>query len=323
MKLLKHCHILVTPTSYGQDDPALIAQLEEAVGRVTYNTTGKPLSSEQLRAMLPSVDGYIAGLDTIDRAALEAADQLKVIARYGAGIDRVDLEAAKEKGIVVSNTPGANTISVAELTVGLILALARMIPVAATATKAGQWPRMHGVALEGKVIGLLGFGAIGKQVARRLRNFDCTVVAYDPVADAEFARQNEVQLMSSMDDVVRHVDFLSLHLPASPATRGMVDAAFLSTMKHSAFLINTARGELIDELALHEALQSGRLKGAALDAFAVEPPGPSNPLLALPQVIATPHLGAHTDGATNAMGWAALHNCLAVLQGQPTKHRVV
>jgi D-3-phosphoglycerate dehydrogenase len=323
MRPLKQCHILVTPTSYGQDDPALITQLEEAVGRVTYNTTGKPLASEQLREMLPGVDGYIAGLDTIDRAALEAADRLKVMARYGAGVDRVDVEAAHEKGIIVTNTPGANTVSVAELTVGLMLALARMIPAADTSTKGGQWPRMHGVALEGKAIGLLGFGSIGKQVARRLRNFDCSVMAFDPVADAEFARQHEVQLMPSMDDVIRRADFLSLHLPASQATHGMVDAVFLGKMKRGAFLINTARGELIDEPALLEALLCGRLKGAALDAFTVEPPGASNPLLALPQVIATPHMGAHTDGATNAMGWAALRDCLAVLQGQAPKHRVV
>lgn len=323
MNALKHCHILVTTTSYGQDDPALLARLEEAAGRVTFNATGKPLSSAQLREMLPGVDGYIAGLDTIDRAALQAADRLKVIARYGAGVDRVDLDAAKEMGVIVTNTPGANTVSVAELSLGLMLALARMIPAADAGTKGGLWPRMRGVALEGKVIGLLGFGAIGKQVARRLRGFDCRILAYDPVPDTEFARQVEVQLLSSVDEVIRQADFLSLHLPATPATRGMVDAAFLGHMKPGAFLINTARGELIDEPALLQALLAGRLRGAALDAYAVEPPDAANPLLALPQVIATPHIGAHADSATNAMGWAALGDCLAVLQGQVPKHRVV
>jgi D-3-phosphoglycerate dehydrogenase len=322
MKPLKQCHVLVTATSYGLEDPTLIRRLEDAVGRVSYNSTGKPLSSAQLRELLPGVDGYIAGLDTIDRAALQTADALRVIARYGAGVDRVDLSAACEKGVVVTNTPGANTVSVAELTVGLMLALARMIPAANASTKAGLWPRMHGVTLEGKVIGLLGFGAIGKQVARRLRGFDCCVVAYDPAADVEFARQHDVQLLVSIDDLLGRADLLSLHLPATPATRGMVDAAFLARMKPGAFLINTARGELIDEAALLDALLRGLLRGAALDAFAVEPPDPANPLLALPQVIATPHTGAHTDGATNAMGCAALDDCLAVLQGRAPRYPV-
>jgi phosphoglycerate dehydrogenase-like enzyme len=208
------------------------------------------------------------------------------------------------------------------LTVGLMLALARMIPGADASTKSGLWPRMHGVALEGKVIGLLGFGAIGKQVARRLRAFDCSLVAYDPVADTQFAREHRVQITPSIDELIQQADFLSLHLPAMPATHGMVDAAFLGKMKLGAYLINTARGELIDETALLKALLTGRLKGAALDAFAAEPPDASNPLLALPQVIATPHIGAHTDGATNAMGWAALYDCLAVLQGQAPKYPV-
>ena len=151
--------------------------------------------------------------------------------------------AASEKGIVVTTTPGANTVSVAELTLGLMLALARMIPLADASTKAGLWPRMHGVALEGKVIGLLGLGAIGKQVARRLLGFDCSVMAYDPVADAEYARRHAVQLLPSIDDVIGRADFVSLHLPASPATRGMVDATFLGKMKPGAYLLNTARGE--------------------------------------------------------------------------------
>jgi D-3-phosphoglycerate dehydrogenase len=323
MKPLKDCHVLVTPTSYGRDDPALISELEQAVGRVSYNTTGKPLSSEQLRGLLPGVDGFIAGLDTIDRAALATADQLRVIARYGAGVDRVDLATAKARGVIVTNTPGANTVSVAELTVGLMLALARMIPGMNAATKAGEWPRLQGVLLEGKVIGLLGFGAIGKQVARRLRCFDCTIIAYDPHADRAAAEEYQVRLMPSMNEVIQQADVVSLHLPVLPTTRGIVNAQFLAGMKRGAFLINTARGELIDEAALLHALKSGHVRGAALDAFATEPPGVSHPLLALPQVIATPHIGAHTDGATNAMGWAALRDCLAVLQGQAPKHQVV
>jgi D-3-phosphoglycerate dehydrogenase len=322
MKRLTQCHVLVTPTSFGQEDTELIQRLEEAVGRVSYNRAGKPLSSSLLHDLLPGVDGYIAGLDTVDRSALEAADSLRVIARYGSGIDRVDVEAAREKGIVVTNTPGANTVSVAELAIGLMLTLARQICTASASTKSGAWPRLHGVALQGKVVGVLGFGAIGRQVARRLRAFDCTVVAYDPIPDVEFAELHGVELVQSVDEVVRRADFLTLHVPASPATRGMVDAAFLDKMKQGSYLINTARGELIDEEALLDALKSGKLQGAALDAFATEPPDASNPLLALPNVVATPHTGSHTDGATNAMGWAALDDCLAVLQGEAPKYPV-
>ena len=322
MKPLNECHVLVTPTSYGKNEPALRSELEAAVGKVTYNESGKPLSSAQLQTLLPGMDGYIAGLDTIDAVAIDAADHLRVIARYGAGVDRVDVEAAKARGIVVANTPGANTVSVAELAVGLILALARSIPVANHATKAGEWPRLRGLSLEGKIVGLLGFGAIGKQVARRLTGFDCTLLAYDPFPDHDFAAANGVGLVS-LDDVLSRADFLSLHLPALPSTRGLVDAGLLARMKPGAYLINTARGELIIEQDLLAALESGHIRGAALDAFQTEPPGADNPLLALPQVIATPHTGAHTDGATSSMGWGSLRACLAVLDGREPEYQIV
>jgi D-3-phosphoglycerate dehydrogenase len=289
---------------------------------VIYNPFGRPLTSSEVQELLPGCDGYIAGLDAIDRAALEAADRLRVIARYGVGVDRVDLEAAHEKGIVVTNTPGANSTSVAELAIGLMISLARMIPLANQETRAGKTPRIQGVSLEGKVVGLLGLGAIGKRVARRLQGFDCTVLAYDPAVDAT-AAQEVGAVLCSQEEVVAKSDFLSLHVPVLPETQGMVDASFLAQMKDGAFLINTARGELIDEVALFEALKSGHLRGAALDAFAQEPPSKDNPLFSLPQVIATPHMGAHTDGATNAMGWGALRDCLAVLRGEEPIHRVV
>lgn len=319
---LKSCRVLVTPTSYGRSDPRLRAELEAAVGEVIYNTLGRPLTSEELRALLPGCDGYIAGLDVIDRAALEAADRLKVIARYGVGIDNIDLAAAAEKSIVVTNTPLANASSVAELTIALMLALARSLPTLVAQTKAGQWPRTIGLTLEGKTVGLIGLGAIGKQVARRLRCFGCRIVAYDPAADTAFAAAHGVEL-SSLDEVLRQADFLSLHVPLTSETRGMVNTQFLARMKPGAFLINTARGEIVDETALLEALQSGHLRGAALDVFSRQPPDPNHPLLALPQVIATPHCGAHTDGALNAMGWGALRDCLAVLRGEEPAHRVI
>ncbi len=322
MKPLENCHILVTTTSYGQHDTGLKRELEAAVGRVTYNDTGRPLSSSQLAALLPGVDGLIAGLDAIDVAALAAADALRVVARYGVGVDNVDLAAAAARGIVVTNTPGANARSVAELAATLLLLLARPVARAAAETRAGGWPRLPGLSLAGKTVGLVGFGAIGRQTARLLGGFDCRLLAYDPLLNEATAAALGVQA-ASLDELLAASDFVSLHAPVTPETRGLVDAAFLARMKPGASLINTARGELVDEAALLAALTSGHLHGAALDAFATEPPGADNPLLALPNVIATPHMGAHTDGATTAMGRMALADCLAVLRGEEPRYRVV
>jgi D-3-phosphoglycerate dehydrogenase len=292
------------------------------VGAVIYNTTGKPLASPELVEKIRGVDGFIAGLDDIDRRVIESADRLKVISRYGVGLDAVDLQAAQEKGIVVTNTPGANSTSVAELTIGLMLSLARNIPQASQETKQGHWPRLAGLLLEGKIIGLIGFGSIGQKVAKRLRGFDCTILAYDPFPQDELAAQIGVQLID-LPEVIQRADFVSLHCPLTDETRNLVDQEFLYQMKVGAFLINTARGELIEEFALVKALQTGRLRGAGLDVFANQPPGPGNPLLALPQIIATPHMGAHSDGAIKSMGWSALKDCLAVLRGDEPVHRVV
>jgi len=319
---LKDYRVLVTPTSYGQNDPTLRKQLQTEVGDVIYNTTGRPLSPGELLELIPECDGFIAGLDSIDHNVIKEAARLKVIARYGVGVDNIDLEAAKSKGIIVTNAPGANSVSVAELTVGLILSLARRIPDAVAKTKAGEWPRIVGWSLEGKVVGLLGFGSIGKQVARRLRGFDCIILAYDPAPDLLFAKECGV-VIHPKEDVIQNSDFLSLHVPLFKETAEMVNASFLNQMKTGAFLINTARGELVNEASLYEALKCNKLKGAALDVFTHQPPGKDHPLLGLPQVIATPHMGSHTDGSLNAMGWAALRDCLAVLRGEQPAYRVI
>jgi D-3-phosphoglycerate dehydrogenase len=321
MKDIKSCRLLVTPTSFGKGDPALRSELEAQVGEVIYNPFGRPLASAELVNLLPGCDGYIAGLDTIDRAAIAAADCLKVIVRYGVGVDNVDLPAAWEKGIIVSNTPGANSVSVAELTITLMLSLARNMIEACAATRRGEWPRLSGLTLEGKCIGLLGLGAIGKQVARRLAGFDCRVLAYDPYPDRAFANQYGIELLP-MEEILPQADFVSLHLPLLPETKDLVNQRFIARMKRGAVLINTSRGEVLNESALVEALKSGQLRGAALDAFAEEPPGTGNPLLSLPQVIVTPHTGAHTDGATLRMGRMSVEGCLAVLRGEQPRYPV-
>ncbi len=322
MKPLNECHVLVTSTSFGRFESQQKEMLETAVARVTYNKSGKPLTSAQLQALLPDVDGYIAGLDEIDAAALAAGPNLQVVARYGVGTNNVDLDAAKTHGIVVTNTPGANSASVAELTMLLMLSLVRPVETAVTQTRQGGWPRLKGQSLVGKTVGLVGLGAIGKEVARRLAGFDCTLLAFDVVADAAFAAGHNVQLVSLVE-LLAQADIVSLHVPVLPATTNMVNADFLQQMKAGAYLINTSRGELVDEAALLAALTSGHLAGAALDAFQQEPPGADNALLALPQVIPTPHMGAHTDDATNAMGRMALADCLAVLRGETPQFRVV
>lgn len=320
--MLKDLRVLVTATSFGKNDPTLKTYLEERVGEVVYNHLGKPLTAEQLAAFLPGIDGLIAGLDVINEDALRSATRLKVISRYGVGVDNVDLAYAKSKQIIVTNTPGANSVSVAELAIGLMLSLARMIPQAATATRSGEWPRLSGMTLEGKTIGILGFGAIGKQLARRLVGFDCRILACDPYPDLEFAKQIGVKFLS-LDQFLPELDIISLHLPLLPETQKMVDRIFLAKIRSGALLINLARGEIIDEDALYQSLQSGHLAGVALDAFSQEPPDPANPLFTLKNVFVTPHMGAHTDGAINAMGWMSLKDCLAVLCGHAPTYRVV
>lgn len=318
---LKHCRVLVTPTSFGKSDPRVRTELEAAVGEVVYNPQSRPLKSQEVGELLPGCHGYIAGVDEIDAAALTSADKLRVIARYGVGMDNVDLAAAAARSIIVTNTPLANALSVAELTIGLMLALARSIPKLINDSRESKWTRHTGVTLSGKTVGLIGLGAIGKLVAVRLRAFDCRVVAYDPVVDTAFAAEHGVEL-GTLDQVARAADFLSLHVPLLPTTRGMINAAFLDQLKRGAYLINTARGELIDEDALLAALQSGQVRGAALDTLSQEPPPADHPLLNLPQVLVTPHAGAHTDNAVDSMGWGAVRDCLAVLRGEPPQFPV-
>jgi D-3-phosphoglycerate dehydrogenase len=319
---LKSCRVLVTPTSYAARDKRLRADLEAKVGEVIYNTTGKPLNAQLLKELLPGVDGYIAGLDEINRVALEAADRLKVVARYGVGVDNVDREYCMERNIIVTNTPGANASSVAELAVGLMLSLARSIPQAYVETRLGKWPRFNGFTLEGCTVGLLGLGAIGKIVARILVGFGSYVLAYDPYANAGYASDHGIKLVT-LQELIHQSDIISIHAPLTPQTNGLVNTAFLEQMKEKACIVNTARGEIIDERALYQALSNGHLAGAALDVFSKEPPEADNPLLSLPQVIVTPHIASHTDSATNTMGWMALNDCLAVLSGKTPEHPVI
>ncbi len=190
-----------------------------------YSPTGKPLTSDEVARLLPGIDGYIAGLDCIDANALKHADKLKVIARYGVGLDAVDLETAKKMGITVTYTPGANSASVAELTVALILTLSRQLYSAFSATRAGQWPRLSGITLENKTIALIGLGAIGKNTAIRLKGFGCHLTAYDPYPDTAYAKEHDIYL-GELGEIVPKADFVSLHLPLTPETKNLVNDGF-------------------------------------------------------------------------------------------------
>jgi len=321
MKDISSCRVLVTARSFGTADPALKPYLEEAVGEVVYNPFGRPFSCEEFEQYLPGMDGLIAGVDVIDEKVLNMADRLRVIARHGTGVDQVDIQAALDRSIVVTNTPGANAAAVAELAFGLMLALARQIPEAAAATKAGNWPHLDGFTLEGHVLGLMGFGAVGQEMARRAAGFGMAILAYDPAPVEAAALELGVRLCSPQE-VLEEAGFLSLHMPLIDETRGFLNTQTMQFLKPGVFLINTARSGLVDEHALLQALNQGLIRGAAMDVFYKEPPDPASPLLSHPAVLVTPHLGAHTDGAVNNMGRMAIENCLAVLRGLNPPNRV-
>lgn len=318
---LHECRVLCTPATYGRSDPSLKSTLEAAVREVIYNPFDRLLKAAELRPLVKDVDGFIAGIDEVDASVIEEANRLRVIARYGVGIDRVDIGEATRRGIVVTNTPGANSGAVAELAIALIIALARNLMRADGAVRRGEWPRLDGIGIRGKTVGLIGFGSVGRAVARRLRGFECVLLAFDPFVHPEIGKEYGVRMVS-IEELLAGADFVSLHAPATESTVGMVNRKFLERMKSGAFLINTARGDLVDEAALIRALESGHLKGAALDCFSREPLGKDSPLLMLPNIILTPHTAAHTDEAINQMGLMALADCLAALQGERPMHIV-
>ena len=256
-----------------------------------------------LTADLADADALIVRSATkVDKALIDAAPRLRVVARAGTGVDNVDVDAASARGIIVMNAPGANSVSVAEHAVALMLAMARRVPAADASMKRGQWEksRFTGGELRGKTLGLAGLGRVGQEVALRAHGFGMNVIAHDPFIAAQVAADLSVTLVP-LDELFQRSDYLSLHLPAVPATLRVVNAARLAQCKKGVRLINTARGELIDEAALKAALDSGQVAAAALDVFEVEPPKDSA-LVSMPQVIATPHIAASTQEAQELVG---------------------
>ena len=258
--------------------------------------------------LLPLVADAVALLvrseTKVTRKVIEAAPKLRVVGRAGVGVDNVDIEAATQHGTVVMNTPGGNTVTTAELSFAMLLALARKVPQAHTSMAAGKWDRklFQGMELLGKTLGILGMGRIGSEVAKRAKAFGMRVIAYDPYLTEDRAKAVGAEFADSVDDVYRAADFITVHMPVTPETKHMLNAAAFSKMKPGVRLVNCARGEIIVENDLIAALESGKIAGAALDVFAVEPLPADHPYRKQPNVILTPHLGASTQEAQEKCG---------------------
>jgi len=256
---------------------------------------------------------------TVDGSVMDEFPALLVIARTGVGVDNVDLRAATSRGVAVVNTPDAPSLSTAEHAVSLILALAKRHRAGGRILGSGGSLQNQppGMELRGKVVGLVGLGRVGVAAAGICQHgFGMKVLAFDPLLTPERAVSLGVVMCTEVDELLRESDFVSLHLPATPETRRLIDARALAIMRPGAYLVNCSRGSVVDEAALIEALQSGRLAGAGLDVFDPEPPSPSNPLLSMEQVVSTPHTASYTDDARRAMGLAAVEQVLAVLEGR-------
>ena len=283
------------------DLPESALQLLKAEGWTVDARTGR--SHEQLAADVADADALVVRSATkVTAELIAAAKELRVIARAGTGVDNVDVPAASARGIVVMNAPGANSISVAELAMGLILALARHLPAADAAMKQGKWEKKKflGEEVRDKTLGLVGLGRIGQEVARRAAGFSMRVIAHDPFISERVAADLGVELVA-MDDLFTRADYISLHMPSTPQTKQLVNAARLQKMKKGVRIVNTARGDLIDEAALADAIEAGLVGGAALDVFTKEPTV-DHRLQSLPQVIATPHIAASTREGQELVG---------------------
>ncbi|MGI8859433.1 MAG: phosphoglycerate dehydrogenase [Rubrobacteraceae bacterium] len=282
------------------------------------------LSQEELKEKIGEYDGLIIRSATrVTEDVISAADNLKVIGRAGIGVDNIDIEAATKRGVVVANAPESNTVAAAEHTLGLMLAAARRIPAADVSLKGGEWKRsaFKGVEVSGKTLGLIGLGHVGAIVARGAAGMGMRVLAYDPYVSEDRMRSMNVDRAESMDEVFENSDFVSLHVPRTPQTMGLVNEATLAKMKSTAYLINVARGGIVDETDLYNALKEGEISGAALDVFAEEPTTES-PIFSLPNVVVTPHLGASTAEAQDRAGVTAAEQVAIALRGAVPTHAI-
>jgi D-3-phosphoglycerate dehydrogenase len=301
--------------------PSALDVLAEA-GLEAVNLAGSP--REALLDAIGEASALIVRSGTkVDAELMARAPKLEVVGRAGIGVDNIDLEEATRRGIVVVNAPQSNTLSAAEHTMALMLALCRRIPEANESVHRGEWKRSAyvGMELADKVLGIVGLGRIGSLVAQRALSFGMRLIAYDPYVSPERARQMSVELVD-LDELCRKADVISIHLPKTPETVGLISEERLAKMKPTVRIVNTARGEIIDEHALARALEEGRIAGAAIDVFSTEPPPPDHPLLRAPNTILTPHLGASTAEAQDKAGKMIAEQVAAVLRGELVPHAV-
>jgi phosphoglycerate dehydrogenase-like enzyme len=295
--------IVVTARSFAKN-PTLRKELLARYGDATFNDSGRVLSGEPLIALLHGHDRAIVGLEPIDETVLAAVPELRVISKYGVGLDGVDLKAIARHQVKLAWTGGVNRRSVAELTVMFAIALLHRVPQADRELRAGQWNPLVGRQLTGRTVGIVGCGHVGKDLVGLLKPFGCRVLANDIRDYPEFYGENQIEPVSLLQ-LLHESEVVTLHVPLDATTRGMIGAREIAQMKKGAILINAARGGLVDEQALHDALVSGRLAGAACDVFSHEPPVDGR-LLNLPVFLGTPHIGGSTEEAQLAMGRAAI-----------------
>lgn len=290
--------VAITPRSFRRTPGRHLDLLERAPVTVRTPDLDRHLDETEMQELVAGCDGLIVGVDPVTAAVLDAGP-LRVVIKYGSGMDNIDLDAAAERGTTIDDTQGENARSVAELAMGLVLALARHVALHDRRIRAGSWNRETGTELRGKRLGILGYGHVGRELAAIASAFGMEVVAHDPLVDAA-----DVPLLE-FEELLRTSDAVSLHVPLTDATAGMIGAPQLELMKPDAFLVNTARGPLVDEAALADALRNERLSAAAFDSFATEPPTES-PLVGLERFVSSPHAGASTAEAVERTGLAAV-----------------
>ncbi|MDR7419681.1 MAG: phosphoglycerate dehydrogenase [Armatimonadota bacterium] len=311
--------VLISAPDFGRVAGTAIRALQDAGCEVVTNPGGT-LSEDALVTMVGDADALIAGVERITARVFDAAPRLKVVARRGVGYDTVDVAAATARGIPVTITAGALNDAVADHTMALLLAVARRIPQLDRLVKSGGWDRIPAVDVAGKTLGVIGFGAIGRAVARRAAGFGMRVLACDVAPDPTAAAALGVTICE-MHRLLEESDFVTIHVPLGPATRGLLGDAQLRLMKPTAFLINTSRGAVVDETALLQVLREGRLAGAGLDVFTHEPVR-DLALVELPNVVATPHVASHTRETLMRMEHSCVEAVLAALRGQRPPHVV-
>lgn len=309
--------VLITPRTFEKLGAKYVKILQEKGYEVILNPYGRVLEEEELIDLIKDVDGIIVGIDPLTRRVLEEAKKLKVISKYGVGVDNIDLTFAKQMGIIVTNTPGANSNAVAELTLGLILSVLRSIPSSDKKAREGVWERFIGYELYGKTLGVIGTGSIGKQLVKIVKGFDLKILCYDIYPDYSWAEKEGVSYVS-FEELLRNSDIISIHVPLTSDTYHLISQKEIEMMKENVVIINTSRGGIIDESALYETLKAKRVLGAGLDVFEEEPPKDS-PILALDNVVITTHIGAHTMEAIESMAKIAIENLILALNGEKPK----